>query len=48
MKSILDGIGLMGRDDHTMRETADLGTLASQTKRAAVLLARLRDRTRVR
>ena len=38
---ILDGIGLMGRDDHTPRETADLTTLPSQTKRAAVLLYRL-------
>ena len=38
---ILDGIGLMGRDDHTPNETADLTTLPSQTKRAAVLLYRL-------
>jgi glutamate carboxypeptidase len=38
----LDGIGLMGRDDHTPQETADLTTLASQTKRAALLLLRLR------
>jgi glutamate carboxypeptidase len=37
----LDGIGLMGKDDHTDRETADLATLASQTKRAALLLYRL-------
>jgi glutamate carboxypeptidase len=38
---IIDGIGLMGRDDHTVKETADLGTLPSQTKRAAVFLLRL-------
>ena len=38
---ILDGIGLMGHDDHSPQETADLSTLPSQTKRAAVLLYRL-------
>ena len=38
---ILDGVGLMGRDDHTANETADLRTLSSQTKRAAVTLLRL-------
>jgi glutamate carboxypeptidase len=38
---VIDGIGLMGTDDHTPRETADLGTLASQAKRAALVLARL-------
>src|SRR5512146_2578180 len=38
---ILDGVGLMGRDDHTPGETADLTTLPSQTLRAAVLLYRL-------
>jgi glutamate carboxypeptidase len=42
VKMILDGIGLMGADDHTVKETADLRTLPSQTKRAAVLLYRLR------
>jgi glutamate carboxypeptidase len=41
VKYILDGIGLMGSDDHTPQETADLATLPSQTKRAAVLLYRL-------
>ena len=41
VKMILDGVGLMGTSDHTVRETADLATLASQTKRAAVLLYRL-------
>jgi glutamate carboxypeptidase len=38
---LLDGIGLMGDDDHTPKETADLETLPSQTKRAAVFLYRL-------
>ena len=38
---ILDGVGLMGSNDHTVKETADLATLPSQTKRAAVLLYRL-------
>ena len=37
----LDGLGLMGTGGHTVRETANLGTLASQTKRAAVLMHRL-------
>ncbi len=41
VKNILDGVGLMGTDDHTVRETADLTTLPSQTKRAALLLYRL-------
>lgn len=41
VKMALDGIGLMGHDDHTSGETADLGTLPSQTKRAAVLIYRL-------
>ena len=38
---IIDGIGLMGHDDHSPGETADLATLPSQTKRAAILLYRL-------
>jgi glutamate carboxypeptidase len=38
---ILDGVGLMGDGGHTVKETADLKTLPSQTKRAAVLLYRL-------
>ena len=38
---ILDGIGLMGHSDHTPQETADLTTLPSQTKRAAILLHRI-------
>ena len=37
----LDGLGLMGSGGHTVHETADLTTLASQTKRAAVLMYRL-------
>jgi len=41
VKRILDGVGLMGHDDHTPGETADLSTLPSQTKRAAVLIYRL-------
>jgi glutamate carboxypeptidase len=35
---IIDGIGLSGRDGHTVNETADLTKLPSQTKRAALLL----------
>ena len=38
---IIDGIGLMGHDDHTEKETADLRTLPSQTKRAAIVMYRL-------
>jgi glutamate carboxypeptidase len=38
---ILDGVGLMGRGGHTPQETADLTTLPSQTRRAAMLLLRL-------
>jgi glutamate carboxypeptidase len=41
VKMVLDGIGLMGHSDHTPQETADLTTLPSQTKRAALLLHRL-------
>jgi glutamate carboxypeptidase len=37
----LDGVGLSGRDDHTVKETADLRMLPVQTKRAALLLWRL-------
>src|SRR5215471_6006979 len=44
VKSIIDGIGLMGTDDHSPLETADLSTLPSQTKRAAILLYRLTSR----
>lgn len=41
----LDGIGLMGRDSHTVQETADLSTLETQTQRAAVLMLRLLERS---
>ncbi len=41
VKNIIDGIGLMGHDDHSPSETADLTTLPSQTRRAALLLYRL-------
>ncbi len=38
---IIDALGLKGRDGHSPSETADLRTLTMQTKRAAVVLARL-------
>jgi glutamate carboxypeptidase len=38
---IIDGVGLSGHDDHSDKETADLRMLPVQTKRLAVLLARL-------
>ena len=38
---IIDAVGLKGHDDHSAGETADLTTLASQAKRAAVLILRL-------
>ena len=41
VNTIIDGVGLMGHDDHTVKETADLTTLPSQTKRMAVLLYRI-------
>jgi glutamate carboxypeptidase len=41
VKMTIDGIGLMGHDDHSPRETADLTTLASQARRAAILMYRL-------
>jgi glutamate carboxypeptidase len=40
-KMAIDGIGLMGSDDHTEKETAELSTLSSQSKRAALLMYRL-------
>jgi glutamate carboxypeptidase len=40
---IIDGVGLSGTDDHSDKETADLRMLPVQTKRAAVLLSRLRE-----
>jgi glutamate carboxypeptidase len=44
VKAIIDGVGLMGHDDHTVKETADLATLPSQAKRIAVLLHRIAKR----
>ena len=44
----IDGIGLAGWDDHTDRETANLGMLAPLTKRAALLLYRLTQKERVK
>jgi len=41
VRTIIDSVGLMGHDDHTTKETADLSTLPSQTKRMAVLLYRV-------
>jgi glutamate carboxypeptidase len=38
---LMDGIGLMGHDDHSDKETADLRTLPTQTKKAAILISRL-------
>ncbi|HEY9229694.1 MAG TPA: M20/M25/M40 family metallo-hydrolase [Gemmatimonadaceae bacterium] len=40
---IIDGIGLSGKDGHTVNETADLRMLPSQTKRAALVLYRLTE-----
>ena len=37
----LDGIGMMGSGGHTVDEIADIGTLDSQTIRAAITLYRL-------
>jgi glutamate carboxypeptidase len=37
----IDALGLKGKDDHTVNETADLRLLPVQVKRAAVLLYRL-------
>jgi glutamate carboxypeptidase len=42
----IDGLGLSGHDDHTVKETADLRMLPVQTKRAAVLLYRLSEGVR--
>lgn len=41
VEAALDGLGLKGRADHTVNETADLTMLAVQAKRAAILMARL-------
>lgn len=37
----IDGMGMSGKDDHTIRETGDLRALPKQTKRSAVLIYRL-------
>lgn len=37
----IDGMGMSGKDDHTINETGDLRALPKQTKRAAVLIYRL-------
>ena len=37
----LDGLGLLGKDNHTVNETADLSLLPIQAKRAAVLMHRV-------
>lgn len=43
VKMAIDGLGLMGKGGHTVNEVADLETLPQQTKRAALLLYRLKD-----
>ena len=40
----MDGLGLMGHASHTDDETADIRTLATQTKRAVLLMYRLLNR----
>ena len=44
VKSVIDAVGLKGHDDHSPAETADLTSMAVQTKRAAVTLLRLNRR----
>jgi glutamate carboxypeptidase len=39
--ALIDGLGLMGGNDHSDREYADLRTLPTQTKKAAILISRL-------
>ena len=41
VKMIIDGVGLMGHERSHPKETADLTTLPSQTKRAAIMLHRI-------
>ena len=41
VKSVIDAVGMKGADDHSPKETADLPSLAIQSKRAAVTLLRL-------
>ncbi|MEW9797310.1 M20/M25/M40 family metallo-hydrolase [Alteromonas sp. CYL-A6] len=40
----LDGLGMGGTAGHTVNEAADMTTLSSQAKRAAVLMLRLQDK----
>jgi glutamate carboxypeptidase len=42
--AIIDGLGLMGAEDHSVNERADMHTLPSQSKRAALFLYRLSRR----
>lgn len=44
VKSAIDAVGMKGADDHSPKETADLTSLAIQSKRAAVTLLRLSKR----
>lgn len=44
VEAALDGIGMMGSGGHTVEEAADLETLASQSRRAALFLYRLSQR----
>lgn len=37
----LDGLGLMGKGGHTIKEVADISSLSSQSKRAAIVMYRL-------
>lgn len=39
---LIDALGLKGDGGHTVEETADLGGIATQAKRAAVLLSRIK------
>ena len=41
IKMGIDGMGMSGKDDHTINETGDLRALPKQSKRAAVLIYRL-------
>ena len=41
VRMALDGLGLGGADDHTVRETGNVRTLSIQAKRAAILMHRL-------
>ncbi|HEV8629061.1 MAG TPA: M20/M25/M40 family metallo-hydrolase, partial [Thermoanaerobaculia bacterium] len=43
---VLDALGLKGTGGHTVEETADLGTLPTQARKAALLLYRLSERPR--